>query len=87
MSALGTCVQTIGRPQIIPNPQSESVFVKSLTRKFGYVLYEEMELTVYVAVFLSMGYSRAEIVRRLDSSDLEIKMAMERLRRIAEEWK
>lgn len=73
--------------RVVPNVQAESAFIKSLTKRFGYVLYEEMELTIYVAVYLSMGYSRIEIVRQLDSTELEVKMAIERLRRIAEGWK
>lgn len=72
---------------IVVSPTAESAFVRTLRKQMGYVFYEEMELTIHVAVLCAMGYPRAEIVRRLDSNDIEIRMAMERLRRIAETWK
>lgn len=46
----------------------------------------EVELTLRVAVMSAAGMTRGQIVTALDARDIEVRMAMIRLERIAGAW-
>ena len=64
-----------------------SAFLKALHRALQLSLVPEMELTMRVAVLSAAGHTRPEIVRALGAQEIEVKMALIRLQRVAEVWK
>lgn len=66
--------------------EQRSAFLKTVQHELGLVLIPEMETTLKVAVYAAAGVSRAEIGRRLNLEDVELKMAFVRLKRIARHW-
>lgn len=61
-------------------------FLRTLQRDLVSNLHSEVALTLKVAVMTSAGLSRAEVVRRTESSEVEVKMALLRLQHVAEGW-
>lgn len=49
-------------------------------------IMNEVELTLRVAVMSAAGMTRGQIVTALDARDIEVRMAMIRLERIAGAW-
>jgi hypothetical protein len=74
-----------GNSSYVPQETSSS-FLRSLHQELVGEVGAEIKLTMQVAVMTAAGLSRAETVRRLESSELEVKMAMLRLQRISEGW-
>ena len=69
-----------------------SSFLTELNTSLGSALRPEMELTMKVAVLSAGGLNRAAILKHLqqaapDTEDIEVRMALVRLRRIALMWK
>lgn len=62
-------------------PTASSALVGAIRTAVYAQLQLEFEMTVRVAILRGMGFARPEIVRRLDSTDAEVRVAMERLRR------
>lgn len=65
---------------------AQSEFLVRLHGALNAALAPEMEFTMRVAVLSAAGYTRPQIVRKLEASDIEVKMAMIRLERVAEQW-
>lgn len=63
-----------------------SRFLRDLHKQLMRVLIPEMELTMRVAVLSAAGHTRPQIVSALNSTDIEVKMALLRLQRIAHIW-
>lgn len=65
----------------------QSLFLRELRTSLGSVIVPEMEMTMRVAVLHAAGTSRAQIAKQLDVEDLEVRMALHRLKRIALMWR
>ena len=63
-----------------------SLFYRELHRDLYGQLGPEMELTMRVAILHAGGFNRSEITKKLQVEDLEVKMALRRLERIARAW-
>lgn len=66
--------------------QQASRLLKQLNRELLYMVGPEMHFTMTVAILSAAGVSRPEIVRRLDCGDIELRMAFERLKKLASNW-
>lgn len=69
-----------------PNP-----FLSNLRGSLSSVMAPEMDLTLRVGVMTAAGLTRAEILGQVKAKypateDIDIRMAVVRLRRIAEHW-
>lgn len=58
-----------------------------LRRKLAVSVEAEMELTVQVAVMTAAKCNRTQIIRTLGCTETDVKMAMQRLQGVAEQWK
>jgi len=65
---------------------SESSFIQGLQRDLKAEIEREMELTLKVAVMSAAGMTRVQITGALDVQDMEVKMAMLRLKKVAHGW-
>lgn len=63
-----------------------SSFLRTLHRDIVASLGPEVDLTMRVAVLHAAGFTRAQIVGRLSASDVEVRMALTRLSRVAGGW-
>ncbi len=73
-------------PLATSSTREASRFLRTLYADLNKSLVPEMELTVKVAVLSAAGRTRQQIVQFLECSDIEVRMALIRLQRIAGEW-
>jgi hypothetical protein len=70
----------------LAHASSASSFLRELRRDLMREVAGEMEFTMRVAVCAAAGMSRPQMVQITGGSDLEVKMALERLKRVAISW-
>lgn len=68
-------------------PRSEAPWLQALRAELMAGLHHEAEVTMQVAVCVAAKMNRTEIVHSLAVSELEVKMAMQRLEGVASKWR